>query len=251
MLLVPLLIGGATTSNKHTAVKIAPAYSGPTLHVKDASRATGVMGALMSAKQKEDLVKDNRELQARMQTEYEDGKDQRPLISYADAKVSGVGIDWAPEQISTPEFTGVKLLKDLSLGEIVPYIDWGPFFHVWEMRGGYPRIFEDPEQGKEARKLFDEAQAMLKLIVDEKWLRAEAVYGFFPANSEGDDLIVFEDDARKKERMRFHTLRQQQKKRRKNTPYCALSDFVAPVSTGFKDYLGGFAVTCGIQGRAG
>ncbi|MDA0749056.1 MAG: methionine synthase, partial [bacterium] len=135
---VPLLIGGATTSNKHTAVKIAPAYSGPTLHVKDASRATGVMGALMSAKQKEDLVKDNRELQARMQTEYEDGKDQRPLISYADAKVSGVGIDWAPEQISTPEFTGVKLLKDLSLGEIVPYIDWGPFFHVWEMRGGYP-----------------------------------------------------------------------------------------------------------------
>lgn len=240
---VPLLIGGATTSRKHTAVKIAPAYESATIHVKDASRAASVVGTLLSEDQKGAFVEENRAEQEQALAEFEGGTPRRALVDYEDVRANGPDLEW--NNVPKPEFTGVRSLQDFAISELVQYIDWGPFFHTWELRGSYPKIFNDPKKGTEARKLFDDAQEMLEKAISEGWLRAEAVYGFMPANSDGDDVIIYTDDERKEERVRFHMLRQQQEKRT-GGPYFSLADFVAPASSGVADYMGGFALTAGL-----
>ena len=240
----PLLIGGATTSRRHTAVKIAPAYTGATIHVKDASRAAGVVAALMRPEQKGAFVNENREEQARTRAEYEGGARRRAIIPYGDARERRLRVEWDAGQIARPQNTGGRILKDFPLQDIVPYIDWGPLFHVWELRGSFPKLLDDPERGEEARKVFDDAQSLLQRVVDGKWLHAEAAYGLFPANSDGDDLIVYGDETRDEERTRFRTLRQQQETQKKEC--LALADFLAPRETGLDDYLGAFALTCGL-----
>jgi 5-methyltetrahydrofolate--homocysteine methyltransferase len=240
---VPLLIGGATTSSKHTAVKIAPAYSQGTLHVEDASRAVGVVTDLMSSTSKQVLLEKNRKEQAKAREDYEGGA-SRELVSYEEARRRHAEIDPEPTLIATPDFLGIRPLVDIPLGDIVPYIDWTPFFHAWELRGVFPAILDKPDVGKAARELYQNAEKLLEEIVAARLLRARAVYGFFPANAEGDDIIVFKDATRKTELGRFHTLRQQQL-RRDGKGYLALADFVAPLESGQCDYIGAFAVTAG------
>jgi len=241
---IPLLIGGATTSRRHTAVKVAPAYDQPTLHVADASRAPGVVGQLLSENQREALVEKNRSEQKTQQENY--APQQRNLLSYRDARAKRLAIDWKQTSLPTPDFTGLRHLQDIDLGTISTYIDWSPFFHVWELHGSYPRLLDDDTIGQQARELFAEAQEMLTRIIAEKWLRAEALYGFFPANSDGDDIAIFADEQRQRECARFYTLRQQTQKRDVNQPHYALADFVAPHTSGLEDHIGAFAVTAGI-----
>ena len=240
---VPLLIGGATTSRKHTAVKIAPAYSQGTVHVVDASRAVRVVSDLLNVGAKLDFVEKNRQEQTQIREDYEGGL-TRELIPYEEARRRRVEIDPHPALVAKPEFLGVRALDDIPLGEIVPYIDWTPFFHTWEFRGVFPAILEKPDIGEAARELYENALSLMNDIVDKKLLRARAVYGFFPANSEGDDVIIYKDDSREEERVRVHTLRQQQAKR-DGQGYLALADFVAPVGSGLNDHIGAFAVTAG------
>ncbi len=232
---IPLLIGGATTSRKHTAVKIAPAYGNPTLHVADASRSVTVVGDLVNAAQRPTLVAKNRDEQEAVRRDFEESA--RTLVSYAEARAKA----WngSDASVAVPEFLGIRVLDPVPLEEIVPYIDWTPFFHAWELRGIYPDILERPGVGEAARDLFENARKLLEEIVSEKKLQARAVYGFFPAGGSGDDIIIYEDASRARERARFHTLRQQQE-RRESLPYLALSDFVAPA-----DYIGAFVVSAG------
>jgi 5-methyltetrahydrofolate--homocysteine methyltransferase len=240
----PLLIGGATTSAKHTAVKIAPAYHGTVIHVKDASRSVSVVDRLNRPDQKEQLDRDNRRTQEREREAFARRK-ERKLVPYAEALRRRFAIDWQTAAPATPEFLGTRLLHGYALGDIVPYIDWSPFFMTWELRGKYPAIFADPAAGPEARKLFADAQQLLQQIVKEKSLTAEAVYGFFPAQADGDDIIVFTDESRTCERLRFHALRQQWE-REGQTAFRSLADYVAPLGSGRADHLGAFAVTAGI-----
>jgi 5-methyltetrahydrofolate--homocysteine methyltransferase len=240
---VPLLIGGATTSAKHTAVKIAPCYKNMVLHVKDASRCVGVVDKLMRPEAKLELDKDNRASQERDRENFRKRK-ERTLVPYAEAKAKRFQIDWAKGPLPKPAFLGPKVLKDIPLGEIVPYIDWSPFFMAWELKGKYPEIFADPHVGKEARDLFDKAQGLLQNLVREKSLAAHGVYGFFPANADGDDIVLFTDDTRSAELARFPTLRQQWQ-REGQTIFRSLADYIAPISSGVKDYLGAFAVSTG------
>jgi 5-methyltetrahydrofolate--homocysteine methyltransferase len=243
---VPLLIGGATTSSKHTAVKIAPAYGNGTVHVSDASRAVGVVGELMGS-EPEAFIERTTEEQATAREAYQGA--QRELVSYEEARAKRLAIDWSPSDIAKPEFLGIRAVEDVPLAEIVPYIDWTPFFHAWELRGLYPTILEKPDVGKEARKLLESGEKLLDEIVREKLLKAKAVYGFFAANSDGDDIVLFADDERKDELVRFYTVRQQQAKS-DDKPYLALADFIAPRDSGIKDYLGLFAVTAGHGAQA-
>ena len=243
---LPLLIGGATTSRKHTAVKIAPAYDGPVVHVLDASRAPTAVGQLMSPELSERLVAENRTEQQSLQEAFARGDNARVLIPYAAAKQKKSAIDWTAYSPPVPEFTGARHLEEIPLEEIVPYIDWSPFFHAWELRGGYPRILKDAIVGEQARQLFADGQALLDRIVAEKWLRAAAVYGFFPAHSHGDDIVLYADASRQRELCRFPSLRQQSQKRKTDAPYHALADFVAPRETGLADYVGAFAITTGL-----
>ncbi|MBY0522362.1 MAG: methionine synthase [Gemmataceae bacterium] len=241
---LPLLIGGATTSAKHTAVKIAPAYHETVIHVKDASRCVGVVDRLMRAELKQELNRDNRAMQERERVSFAQRK-QRKLVPYADALTHRFAIDWTQSPIAKPVFLGRQVLREYPLADIVPYIDWSPFFMAWELRGKYPAILTDATVGVEATKLFNDANRLLERIVREKLLTAEAVYGFYPANSEGDDIIVYTDDSRAQESLRFHTLRQQWE-REGQTTFRSLADYVAPRSTGIADYLGAFAVTTGV-----
>jgi 5-methyltetrahydrofolate--homocysteine methyltransferase len=238
---LPLLIGGATTSAKHTAVRIAPAYHGPVVHVKDASRAVGVVDRLTRAETRPQLDRENRAFQAKERESYNRRK-QRKLVPYAEAVQKRFAIDWQISPLPKPAFLGTKALREFPLGEIVPYIDWSPFFMTWEMSGKYPAILDDPRLGKEARDLFDKAQAMLDRIVTQKLLTANGLYGFFPANAEGDDIIVWTDETRTTERCRFPMLRQQWE-REGQTSFRSLADYIAPA--GFADHLGAFAVTAG------
>ncbi|HEV3204948.1 MAG TPA: methionine synthase, partial [Gemmataceae bacterium] len=240
---LPLLIGGATTSAKHTAVKIAPHYQEPVIHVKDASRCVGIVERLRNNDQKTALDRDNREFQAKEREGFARRK-QRKLVPYADALKRRFAIDWQSSSIAKPKFLGAKILKDFPLGEIVPYIDWSPFFMAWELTGKYPRILSDPAVGTEATKLFQDAQQLLEKIVSERRLAAHAIYGFFPANSDGDDIIVYTDADRTTERTRFHTLRQQWE-REGQTSFRSLADYIAPVASRIPDFLGAFAVTTG------
>jgi 5-methyltetrahydrofolate--homocysteine methyltransferase len=241
---VPLLIGGATTSSKHTAVKIAPGYHETVVHVKDASRCVGVVERLTSANQKPALDRENRASQAKEREAFARRK-QRKLVSYAEALERRFTIDWKADPIAKPSFLGCRVLRDFALDEIVPYIDWSPFFMAWELTGKYPRILTDPTVGAEATKLFNDAKRLLNDIVRKNWLTARAVYGFFPANADGDDIIVFTDEARSQERVRFPMLRQQWQ-REGQTSFRSLADYIAPISVGHPDYLGAFAVTAGV-----
>ena len=239
----PLLIGGATTSAKHTAVKIAPAYSRSTVHVLDASRSVGVVEQLLNPRAKDDFDRKNRAEQERMAAAYRE-RQAVHLVPYSQVQAARFQTDWQSVRIDTPSFTGTRVLDDYPLDELVRYIDWSPFFSAWELRGKYPKIFDDPEVGGEARKLFDDARRLLDEIVGQTLLRARGVYGFWPAASVGDDIAVYSDERRTTEQTRFHTLRQQWE-RKGTTAYYALADFIAPADSGRHDYLGAFAVTAG------
>jgi 5-methyltetrahydrofolate--homocysteine methyltransferase len=240
---IPLLIGGATTSKRHTAVKIAPSYRHETIHVIDASRAVPVVGALSNPVARKALAEKNRAEQEVLREQFEN-RAAAPLLSYEEAGRRKLHTQWDESHIPVPEFTGRRALRDFPLFELVPYIDWSPFFHTWEMRGRYPDLLNDPVRGPAARELFANAQELLHEIVKQKLFKAHAVYGFFPANGDGDDIVVYEDATRKKELKRFHTLRQQKESQR-GKPQLALSDFVAPMESGRVDYIGAFAVTAG------
>ena len=240
---IPLLIGGATTSAAHTAVKIAPAYSGSVVHVIDASRVVGVAQKLLSPENRGAYLTQVQADQAKARKDYETRRAAQKLLSIGDARKRAAKFDWSKEP-ERPEFLGVKVFEDFPLRELAEYIDWSPFFHAWELRGRFPKIFDDPVVGVESRKLYEDAQILLEKILTDKRVRARGVMAFFPANSEGDDIVLYEDDARKKVRARVHGLRQQMA-RSDGEPNRCLSDFVAPVSSGKKDYLGAFAVTAG------
>jgi len=242
---VPLLIGGATTSKAHTAVKIAPGYANPVVHVLDASLAVNVVRKLMSAEENPAFVKDIQEKQQKTRDAYERQKTTKPLLSLSEAQNRKVLINWDATSIPKPNFLGTKIIEDLKLDTLVPFIDWSPFFHAWELRGKYPKIFDDPVVGPKAKELFADAQKLLQEIIENKLLRAQGVYGFFPANSQGEDILIYADERRSEVIAKFHTLRQQAEKPQGESNY-ALADFVAPVSTGKADYIGGFAVTAGI-----
>ncbi|MBW6416916.1 methionine synthase [Celeribacter sp. PS-C1] len=240
---IPLLIGGATTSKVHTAVKIAPRYSGPAVYVLDASRAVGVVGNLLSAANKSSYVTDIREEYAKVAERHERSEREKQRVPLATARGNAFSIDWSDYKVEAPKFFGAKVIEDWDLAEIAEYIDWTPFFRTWELKGVYPKILDDPKQGEAARALFADAQAMLKRIIEEKWFGPRAVVGFWPANATGDDIRLYTGEDRKEELAMLHTLRQQHAKRA-GKPNVALSDFVAPEG-GPADYVGGFVVTAG------
>ncbi len=242
---VPLLIGGATTSKAHTAVKIAPAYDQPVVHVLDASRAVGVVGQLVSPGQRAPFVEKTRREQDEIRTAHQSRQTKTVLLTLEQARARRTAIEWKVDDIPKPAFTGTRVLDSFPLDRLVPFIDWSPFFHTWELRGRYPQILDDPEVGEKAAELFRDAQKLLKDIVSKKLLTAKGVYGFFPANSVGDDIEVYADESRKKVLMTLHSLRQQTDKPA-GQPNQSLADFIAPKSTGLADYVGGFAVTTGI-----
>jgi 5-methyltetrahydrofolate--homocysteine methyltransferase len=241
---IPLLIGGATTSRTHTAVKIEPHYSGPVVWVPDASRAVGVCSNLLSDELKENYVREVREDYVKVREQHANKRGVK-LVSIATARANAAKIDWADYAPPKPSFIGVKELKNFPLEQLVPFIDWSPFFQTWDLWGKYPQILEDDVVGAAAKEVFANAQKMLDKIIKGKWLQANAVYGFWPANSVGDSVEVYRDESRKEVLHTFHHLRQQNEKPAGN-PNQSLADFVAPKSSGEADYVGGFAVTTGI-----
>lgn len=246
---IPLLIGGATTSRVHTAVKIAPQYKNPTIHVNDASRSVTVMSNLLSKESREEFISKLKKDYENVRELNKNAQSQNKYISLKEAQNNKLKIDWRQHEITyngtfTPSFLGNKVFDNFPLQEIAKYIDWTPFFHTWEMKGSYPKILKDSERGAEAIKLLNDAQQMLKQIIDEKWLTAKAVIGLYPANSINDDIEIYTDDQRNKVKMVLHTLRQQTKKPAGQSNL-ALADFVAPKESGVKDYIGSFAVTAG------
>jgi 5-methyltetrahydrofolate--homocysteine methyltransferase len=240
---IPLLIGGATTSAKHTAVKIAPHYKEPVVHVLDASRCVGVVESLCNDESKPKYVGENVKLQDELRASYE--ARQIKLVPYSEALSKKFATDWATVRVDRPCFTGAKVLKDYSIEKIAKYIDWSPFFMAWELKGKYPKIFSDEVVGTEAKKLFDDANKILFDCIVNHQLSANAVYGFWPAASVGDDVILYTDESRTKELTRFHFLRQQWE-RKGQSDYRSLADYIAPVDSGRNDYLGAFVVTAGI-----
>jgi 5-methyltetrahydrofolate--homocysteine methyltransferase len=240
---LPLLIGGATTTRAHTAVKIAPHYSEPVVHVLDASRAVPVMTSLLSEDGKAEYV-------TRHRAEYDairksHSAPRQKVVSLEEARRRRTPIEWRAEDIAVPSFTGVRVLKDFPLSTLRDFIDWSPFFHTWELKGVYPRILDDERQGAQARQIFAEANALLDRIIDSSLIRARGVYGFFPANAVGDDIELYTDCTRANALTQFHFLRQQAN-REGNEPCRSLADFIAPKETGLRDYIGAFAVTSGI-----
>jgi len=242
---IPLILGGATTSRIHAAVKVAPNYSGPSIHVLDASRSVTVCSSLMSEENREEYISSIHNEYSKAREVHLNKKSDKRFLTIEEARANKFLIDWNKTVVPKPTFLGTKEFVDFSLEELIPYIDWTPFFHTWELRGSYPRIFEDEFVGSEAKKLYDEARVLLNKIIANKSLRAKGVIGFWPANSVGDDIELYSDESRTKVYKSIHTLRQQAEKAA-DEPYYALSDFIAPKETGIADYLGGFAVTTGI-----
>jgi 5-methyltetrahydrofolate--homocysteine methyltransferase len=243
---VPLLIGGATTSRVHTAVKIDPKYTGgPVVHVNDASRAVGVASALLSPERREAYAAEVRADYAKISAAHFRAQADKKRLKLADARANAMTIDFAKMPPKQPTFFGIKSFRDYDLAELVDYIDWTPFFQTWELTGRYPAILDDPKVGEVARSLYDDARKMLDLIVKENWFKAQATIGFWPANSDGDDIVVYADDTRRQKIATFHTLRQQLEKR-EGRFNAALSDFIAPRASGVPDYVGAFVVTAGI-----
>jgi 5-methyltetrahydrofolate--homocysteine methyltransferase len=240
----PLLIGGATTSKQHTAVKIAPEYSQSTVHVLDASRAVGVVSSLLDPRQRAAFDRNNVEEQARLRGIYGLRKEHK-LLSYLEALANRTKIEWRAEDLPRPAFVGRRRLDDVPLESLAPFIDWTFFFSAWELKGRFPKILDHPEHGAAARELYGHAQELLKRICEEKLLRAQGVYGFWPAASDGDDIILYSDESRERELLRFCMLRAQQVFE-PGKPNRSLADWIAPVAAGFADHLGAFAVTAGL-----
>ncbi|MFH0940048.1 MAG: methionine synthase [Planctomycetota bacterium] len=244
---IPLLIGGATTSRAHTAVKLAPTYRHTVAHILDASRAVGVVSNLLSRDQKPLFVESNRVEQQQLRDEYQARAQHKKIIALSEARRRKSRLEWKAVDIAQPLFLGLRVLENFPLSELIAYIDWSPLFHAWELCGKYPNIFDDPKVGSRARELFDDAQTLLQRIIKEKLLTACAVYGFFAANSVGDDIELYADAMRAKTLTTFHTLRQQTEKldQASDKAFYALADFIAPKESGLTDYLGVFAVTAG------
>jgi 5-methyltetrahydrofolate--homocysteine methyltransferase len=240
---LPLLIGGATTSRQHTAVKIAPSYEKSTVHVLDASRAVGVVSKLLDAKQLATFDQLNRQEQARLR-DLHAHKQKKPLLPLETAQKNRLVLPFRREEIAVPSFLGRRVV-DVSLEDIARYIDWTFFFTAWELRGRFPAVLQHAEHGHAARELFDNGKRLLDKIMKDQSVQARGVYGFWPAASDGDDIVVYADEGPRTELMRFPMLRQQQIKTDDN-PYLALSDFVAPADAGIGDYVGAFAVTAGL-----
>jgi 5-methyltetrahydrofolate--homocysteine methyltransferase len=243
---VPLLIGGATTSQIHTSVKIDPQYKGAVVYVPDASRAVGVASTLLSEDKRKEYIAGIKERYQELREQRAGQQQSRQFATLFDARANKFSTDWSKYQPATPEFLGLKVFDDYPLAELVSHIDWSPFFKAWELAGKYPKILDDEVVGKEATRLFNDAQAMLEKIVSEKWLQARAVIGLFPANTiNDDDVELYTDDTRTEVQAVLHFLRQQMN-RRKQAPNYSLADFIAPKESGVKDYMGAFAVTTGI-----
>ncbi|AYL97943.1 methionine synthase [Mucilaginibacter celer] len=242
---IPLIVGGATTSRIHAAVKIAPQYSGAAIHVLDASRSVTVCSSLMSKDNRDAYIQGIKDEYAKAREAHANKKSDKRFVTIDEARAGKFQISLDGDVAPKPAFTGTKVFDGFPLEELLPYIDWTPFFHTWELRGSYPKIFEDKYVGDEAKKLFDDAQVLMKRIVNEKLFTAKGVIGFWPANAVGDDIELYTDESRTTVLNRIHTLRQQAEKV-KNDPYYALSDFVAPKESGVPDYFGGFAVTTGL-----
>lgn len=243
---LPLLIGGATTSRVHTAVKIDPSYrAGPVVHVNDASRAVGVASALLSPEKREAYAAEVRAEYAKISEAHLRAQADKKRLKLAAARANRVPVDFAANKPVKPTFLGIKSFDDYDIAELVDCIDWAPFFQTWELAGRFPAILHDPKVGEVARSLYDDARKMLDTIVKEKWFRARATIGFWPANAQGDDIVLYADESRTKSIATLHTLRQQLEKR-EGRFNAALADFVAPVGTGVPDYVGGFVVTAGI-----
>jgi len=239
---IPLLIGGATTSKIHTAVKIDPEYSQPVVHVRDASLAVNVVSNLIAGNKNyiEGIKNENEQIR-----QFQVQRKPKEYLKIEEARSDKLKIDWDNSPLYKPNFTGVKHLIDFPLEELRKYIDWTFFFLAWDMQGHYPQILDDEKQGEAARRLFAEAKELLDEIKENRMLQANAVFGIWPANADGDDIILYNDESRTTELGRFYHLRQQEKKRG-GAPNLCLSDFIAPVGSGKKDYCGGFATTAGI-----
>jgi len=251
---LPLLIGGATTSKMHTAVKIAPRYSKPAIHVLDASRSVVVVSSLLDQTNRADYIQDVVEEYEDMRAEHYEGLKERKYQTLEKARAGGLHIKWDGFKPVKPQFLGTKLFNDYPLDKLVGHIDWNPFFQTWQLRGkypnrGFPKIFNDETVGEEAKKLYDEAQKWLKDIVDKKMLKARGIVGFYPSNATGDDMLVYaaeDDESRSKPIGTFYGLRQQaEKEPDSGEHYLCLSDYIAPKETGIKDYIGAFAVSVG------
>jgi 5-methyltetrahydrofolate--homocysteine methyltransferase len=240
---LPLLIGGATTSRAHTAVKIAPHYSEPVVHVIDASRAVPIAASLLSPEGKPAFVAQHRAEFEALRRKHSAPRQQ--AVSLETARSRRTPIEWRAEDLPAPEFTGVRVLNDFPLDTLRRYIDWTPFFHAWELKGVYPRILDHEQYGPQARQIFTEANALLDRIVAEKLLTARAVYGLFPAHAAADDVVLYADGSRTTPLTRFHFLRQQAN-REGSEPCRSLADFIAPEETGLRDHIGAFAVTSGV-----
>ena len=242
---IPLLIGGATTSKIHTAVKVAPGYSQPVIHVNDASRAVGVASNLLSDTRRDDYLASVATEQEETRERHARNQKAKKLPKLSEVRNAKLEIDWSDYQPTTPKILGLKSFDDYDLAELATRIDWTPFFRTWELVGVYPALLNDPIVGESARELFEDAQAMLEKIISEKWLKARAVIGFFPAHSIGDDVLLDIQRNGNNEPKAFHFLRQQMAKREGRANMC-LADFIAPEDSGLTDYIGGFAVTTGI-----
>jgi 5-methyltetrahydrofolate--homocysteine methyltransferase len=248
---VPLLIGGATTSRTHTAVKIHPNYQrGQAVYVTDASRAVGVVSSLLSREARTRTITDVRAEYGRIAAAHARGEENKKRLSLADARANALKLNWSGSYVPpVPQWIGARSLGDVPIAELIEYIDWSPFFATWELSGKYPGILNDPKVGEAARNLFADAQDMLQRMTAEGWFRACSVAGFFPANREGDDILIFADEARREPIAVLHTLRQQLV-RREDRANLALGDFIAPRASGLADYVGAFAVTAGIGEEA-
>jgi 5-methyltetrahydrofolate--homocysteine methyltransferase len=240
---LPLLIGGATTSRQHTAVKIAPEYDGPVVHVLDASRAVDVVSSLLGSGRPA-FDRSNREAQAEIRASYAVRR-EKPLLSYDQARNNRLRVNWDDHAIASPWFLGRRPVDDVSLRDLAKYIDWTFFFSAWELKGRFPGILQHPQYGEAARKLYEEAQALLTRIIDEQLLTVRGSYAFWPAHAEGDDIVLFKDDSRRAELARFPMLRQQEIQPDQR-PNLSLADFIAPRESGVPDYLGMFAITAGL-----
>jgi 5-methyltetrahydrofolate--homocysteine methyltransferase len=241
---IPILVGGATTSKAHTAVKIAPEYSAPVVQVKDASLSAGIVDKLISTEKKDVYWKQLKQEQEALKDKHLGRQSKNEYISLDEARNNKPAIDWDSYEPVKPSFTGEKAFNDFSLEEISKYIDWTFFFYSWELRGKYPKIFDDPEKGEDAKKLFNEGQEMLQKIIDNKMIEPNAVVGFYPANSVGDDIEFYTDENRSETSLTLNFLRNQRKK--EGEPNLCLSDFVMPKDTGKIDYIGSFFATAGL-----
>jgi 5-methyltetrahydrofolate--homocysteine methyltransferase len=244
---LPLLIGGATTSRVHTAVKIHPKYKqGQAVYVTDASRAVGVVSSLLSPEARDRYVETVRAEYRRVADAHARAEADKQRLPIEKARANRMAIDWAAYEPPKPSFTGTRVFRSYDVAELVPFIDWTPFFQTWELKGRFPAILDDAEQGAAARQLYEDAQEMLARLVEERWFNPKAVIGFWPANAVGDDIRLFTGESRSAALATFHGLRQQLSKR-DGRPNLCLSDFVAPLESGKPDYVGGFVVTAGIE----